>query len=364
MSAHTGKAQGSVATLPVLEASPLESPSLGAPHATLPHAARPLILVVDDEPGERRALEDHLRHRFRVVAASSGPDALRILVEQDVAVILSDERMPGMTGSELLTRARRDHPDSVRVLVTGYSDERALVRAVNDGGIYFHLSKPWAPSELDTVLSGAAEHARVLRENRGLIVQLEGANADLEQRVAVRTRELEEANSQIAALARTDSLTGLPNRRAFDEALAREVTRANRSGRPLVLAIADLDHFKAINDDFGHPTGDAVLAAVGAAVRSLLRSYDQAARYGGEELALLLPDTSLQHGAEVAERARAAVASLVVPGCDRPVTLSLGVAQLLPGEEPASLLGRSDAALYGAKQAGRDRVFKAVQVTG
>ena len=171
--------------------------------------------------------------------------------------------------------------------------------------------------------------------------------------------ELQEANGRIAEMARTDSLTGLPNRRAFDERLVLEVARAHRSHTPLVLALADVDHFKRVNDDFGHPVGDAVLVAVGSALGSALRSYDQAARYGGEELVLLLPHTSLEQGAEVAERVRAAVASLVVPGCARPVTVSVGVAELLPSEEPASLLRRVDTALYRAKQGGRDRVARA-----
>jgi diguanylate cyclase (GGDEF)-like protein len=332
---------------------------MAAASAAPPVPARPAVLVVDDEPEVPLAIADQLRRRFRVVPASSGKEALRLLGEQDFDVILSDQRMPGMTGAELLTRARREHPEAVRVLLTGYSDLPALVHAVNEGGIYFHLSKPWASAELETVLGGAAEHARVLRENRGLVAQLENANADLEKRVAARTHDLVEANARIAEMARTDSLTGLPNRRAFDEALAREVARAHRSGTPLVLALADLDHFKRINDEFGHPVGDAVLAAAGACLRSLLRSYDQAARYGGEELALLLPDTTVEQGFVVAERVRAAVASLVVPGCGRAVTVSVGVAGLAPAEEPASLVRRSDTALYAAKQAGRDRVVRA-----
>jgi two-component system, cell cycle response regulator len=332
---------------------------MAAASPALPPPSRPLVLVVDDEPQVPLAIADQLRRRFRVVPASSGKEALRLLDEQDFDVILSDQRMPGMTGSELLSRARREHPDAARVLITGYSDLPALVSAVNEGGIYFHLAKPWGKAELDTVLGGAAEHARVLRENRKLVAQLETANAELEERVAARTFELEEANARIAELARTDSLTGLPNRRAFDEALVREVARAHRSGTALVLAFADLDHFKRVNDDFGHPVGDALLAAVGGTLRSLLRLYDHAARYGGEELALLLPETSLEQGGEVAERMRATIAALEVPGCARSVTLSVGLAALEPGEAEASLLRRADAAVYQAKHAGRNRVVRA-----
>jgi diguanylate cyclase (GGDEF)-like protein len=218
------------------------------------------------------------------------------------------------------------------------------------------------PGRLSLVGEPFRRHEEALRDE---LVRLSNEQATLSREDARKARaltralgELQEANRRITEMARTDSLTGLANRRDFDEVLVREVARARRSGGHLVLALADVDHFKRVNDDFGHPVGDAVLEAVGGALRSALRPYDHAARYGGEELALLLPDTSLEQGSVVAERVRAAVASLVVSGCGRPVTVSLGVAELAAGEDGASLLGRCDTALYAAKNAGRDRVVR------
>jgi diguanylate cyclase (GGDEF)-like protein len=162
----------------------------------------------------------------------------------------------------------------------------------------------------------------------------------------------------LALASRRDGLTGLPNRRAFDEELAREVARAARSGAPLALVVLDVDRFKAVNDGHGHPAGDAVLREVAARAAAAIRQGDLAARLGGEEFALLLPGADLSGAAELAERVRAAVAGAPVPAAGQSiaVTVSLGCAALAPGEAPEALLGRADARLYEAKRTGRDRV--------
>lgn len=167
-------------------------------------------------------------------------------------------------------------------------------------------------------------------------------------------RELEE----LARLAREDALTRLPNRRALDEALAREVARAARSGGALAAIALDVDHFKRVNDAHGHAAGDAVLAAVAARAAAALRAGDLLARAGGEEFAALLPGAGLAEAAEAAERIRAAVAAEPVQACGQAiaVTVSLGCAALGPGEDGAALLARADARLYAAKAGGRDRV--------
>ncbi len=164
----------------------------------------------------------------------------------------------------------------------------------------------------------------------------------------------------LARLARRDALTGAANRRAFDEALAREAARAARSGEPLSVALLDVDRFKQVNDLHGHAAGDAVLAAVAARAAGALRAGDLLARVGGEEFAILLPGADLARSAEAAERVRARVAEAPVPlpgGGAIEVTASLGCAALLPGEaDGASLLARADARLYEAKGAGRNCV--------
>lgn len=158
--------------------------------------------------------------------------------------------------------------------------------------------------------------------------------------------------------ANNDSLTGLPNKRATDDTLKRMVAQANRSITPLAAVMLDLDHFKQINDRFGHGKGDEVLAAVGAAMRSSLRASDFAGRFGGEEFLLLLPDTTIDGALQVAEKIRNTIATITVPGVERDITASLGIAALLDHAGNASgLLREADRALYAAKAAGRNRTI-------
>lgn len=156
--------------------------------------------------------------------------------------------------------------------------------------------------------------------------------------------------------ANNDPLTGLPNKRATEETLKRMVAQANRSISPFSAVMLDLDHFKQINDRYGHALGDDVLAAVGAAIRSCLRESDFGGRFGGEEFLVLLPDTDAVGAMQVAERIRATIAALQIPGVDREITASLGVAGLL--EHAGSSLGllrEADRAQYAAKAAGRNQ---------
>ena len=167
--------------------------------------------------------------------------------------------------------------------------------------------------------------------------------------------------------AATDSLTGLPNRRALDDTIKRMVAQTSRALAPMATLMCDLDHFKEINDRFGHGRGDDVLAGVGAALTHSLRAGDFAGRYGGEEFLILLPATGVEGAVEAAERIRAAVAAIRVPAVDRHISLSVGIAVIPDHAVDAQSLERaSDRALYTAKKAGRDRaeVFNATSDSG
>ena len=168
---------------------------------------------------------------------------------------------------------------------------------------------------------------------------------------------LARSERRLAEAVRTDALTGLPNRRSMDEHLARAIGAARRSGLPAAVLMVDVDRFKQVNDTYGHDAGDAVLKAVGAGMRTVVRGGEIAGRWGGEEFLVLLPDTSAADAARVAERLRAAIEArpVDVRGTSVTVTASIGVAASASAEA-AELVGRADDALYRAKAAGRNRV--------
>jgi len=157
--------------------------------------------------------------------------------------------------------------------------------------------------------------------------------------------------------AATDALTGLPNNRAIQETIKRMVAQATRSSTPMSAVIFDLDHFKQVNDTFGHAAGDEVLAAVGVLAASTVRESDFVGRYGGEEFVMLLPETAVDGAVLAADKLRRAISTIKVPGVDRHLTASFGVATLPDDADDSALLLRAaDRALYAAKKAGRDRV--------
>ncbi len=168
--------------------------------------------------------------------------------------------------------------------------------------------------------------------------------------------QLKALNLALAEASRTDALTGLPNRRSMMERLDAELARAEREGTPTAVIMADVDHFKEINDSRGHEAGDRVLSALGDVLRTVLREYDFCARWGGEEFLFLLPNTTLEGALQAVQRIRDHLAE--EPLDPRP-TMSYGVAWRHAGEDRTSLLARADGALYAAKEGGRNRVVTA-----
>jgi diguanylate cyclase (GGDEF)-like protein len=199
------------------------------------------------------------------------------------------------------------------------------------GSVLLNRATPYAEAEEQRIRDSVSQAAPVLANLRNLAV------------------------AEIRAA--TDGLTGLPNKRAVTDALKRTFAQATTTKEPMALLLIDLDHFKQINDQRGHGVGDQVLANVGATLRASLRSGDFAGRNGGEEFAILLPDTEISSGLEIAERIRAAIAEISLPGSDVTVTASIGVAGFPDHGSTLERLERlADAALYVAKRQGRNRV--------
>jgi diguanylate cyclase (GGDEF)-like protein len=218
-----------------------------------------------------------------------------------------------------------------------------------------------AQEKLDALVLDANRRLVEMNNNyERVLVQLEQLIHEKDQLAA----QLRRANEELATVAATDSLTGLPNRRAFEQALRRDLARAERSKEPLAVVMIDVDFFKRVNDTYGHATGDVVLRSLADVLRATLRTGDIAARLGGEEFVALLPNASVEGGKIVAERLRAKLENTAMPGPAGTfnVTASFGVASVQGAAcrgADSSLLERADAALYEAKRSGRNRVVAA-----
>jgi len=213
-----------------------------------------------------------------------------------------------------------------------------------------------------------AEPGERLREQvdsmRGGVDRMGRSLSTLNDRLEASNREIQQLHAELKRArdeASIDPLTGCVNRRGFDVELLRLSVEATRLGLPLSIVIFDIDHFKKINDSYGHPFGDQVIRAVGQALTALTQRKDVAARYGGEEFALLMPDTPARNAFDAAERIRNAIArGYIKRGATDStignITISAGVAQFVPNEDPCAMVERADRALYASKQAGRNRV--------
>jgi two-component system cell cycle response regulator len=294
------------------------------------------VLVADDHKDAADSLAILLRMwGHDPVVVYDGFSAVARLQEPDAPPLaLLDWMMPGVNGIEIcwLLRQDRNRPYTYIVLVTGKGGKDQMVSGL-EAGADDYLVKPPDPSELRARLNTAQ---RIL---------------DLQDQLLATQRLLHEQATH-------DALTGLWNRLAILEALDREVARSLRERRPLTIIMADLDHFKQINDSFGHLVGDSVLRQTAHRLLMTLRPYDTVGRYGGEEFLLVLPGCDADSGFALAERLRSNISAEPTADDDHPiqVTVSLGVATLQPGMSASELLRIADEGLYAAKRAGRNRV--------
>jgi len=308
-----------------------KSPGGGGPMAA--------ILVIDDSESQRAQIRATLESAGlfeRILEACDGLRGLKILLETPVDVVLCDLELPGLDGEKLL-RARTASPERADVpflFLTASANLDRKARLLEDGACDA-IAKPFHPADL---VARLRLHLKIKQLQDELLVK----------------------NETLARLSTIDGLTGLRTRRYVTEVLSIEFLRARRYGSPLAAVMADLDEFKAVNDRYGHPAGDAVLRGVAQLLLSGLRATDVAGRYGGEEILVVLPQNTLRGAAVVAERWRQGVeaTSFVAPdGRLVRATVSLGVAGFHPRHEsPDDLVADADAALYRAKAAGRNRV--------
>lgn len=296
------------------------------------------VLIADDDAVARRVMERQLTTwGYSVVAASDREAAWRILSGPDApGIALLDWEMLGLDGQELCSRVRAMRPEryTFLFLLTRRDNTADLVSGL-EAGADDYLRKPCDPAEL-------AARLRVGQRNVMLYQELRAA------REALRT------------LAHQDGLTGVLNRRGVLEVLDAEVAAMERRSAPLALAMLDLDHFKRVNDTWGHPAGDEVLCETARRIRRVIRPYDRVGRLGGEEFLVVLPGCPPRALDDVAERIRSAVAEehYAVEGRQLRVTCSIGVALVPTAREAVATLRCVDEALYRAKNGGRNRVVR------
>ncbi len=290
------------------------------------------ILIVDDSVMNLEVLSRILRpgadgggagNNYRVLIAKSGAAALEKATSEKPDLILMDIIMPGMNGFDVLHELKQS--DITRhipvIIITGLDGVADEERGFELGAVDY-ITKPFHTS---LVRARVMTHLRIVEQMR-----------------------------IIERLSLTDTLTGLPNRRNFDNRLSVEWGRAIREGVALSMLMIDIDHFKRYNDTYGHQRGDIVLGVVAGAIQShLKRAADLAARWGGEEFAVILPDTNAEGAQRVAEQIRRGIESSPLG-----VTVSVGGATMIPAIENDAdeLLRQADAALYDAKESGRNRV--------
>ena len=359
------------------------------PKKAQPFVESPKIIVVDDDPGVLRLLTRLLQKKYEVTAFSSAKEALKYLRAEQVDVIISDYMMAGMDGIQFIQKTLELAPDAKRIITTGFYDVETVVASINEAQIDFFLTKPLNSDGLyqavDKMWSNRLlqkERDLLAAQNHEMVKELKAFNKKLEGTVKERTtsltgtnRKLKKAlqeienknraltllNESLNVLATVDPLTSLYNRREFLIRLSLEWDRYQRHKRPFALIMADIDHFKLVNDTYGHECGDSVLRDIADLMRKQKRRNDVVCRYGGEEFMLLLPETRLKPAFKVAESLRNLVAEFDFR-CKKHrlhVRISLGLAGMEEHnpESETDLVLIADQGLYRAKNEGRDRTI-------
>lgn len=307
------------------------------------------VLLVEDDPTMLLLLKSMLQAAgHRVTTARNGVEALAVIQQNPPQLLVSDWLMPQMDGLTLCRQLRNsDVGKNIYVIIlTAQESPERLVEAF-DAGADDYLTKPITPQIF---------FARLKAGQR--LVQLQSELAFDRDQMARFAKELGEANERLQKLALTDVLTGLPNRRAAMEQLERVWSLSERNRLPLVCMMIDIDHFKAINDQFGHPIGDVALQHVANTLRQMIRTQDMVCRVGGEEFVVICPDTQRDAAYQVAERFCKQVESSPINIVQPPLhlTISIGVAiKTAATKSTDGLLSEADKALYQAKQTGRNR---------
>ena len=291
------------------------------------------ILVVDDDEAIKNSVEEFLIiQNYKVKTAVNAQKALDILQIFNADIVITDITMQGMDGLELTKKIKAKYHADVMVM-TGYSAEYSYEEAVKAGASDF-IFKPFRFEELELRISRVLRESEIKQERVNLLKKLE-------------------------KLAITDALTKLYNSRHFFSEIKTEIMRNKRYSHDLSLLILDIDFFKKYNDNWGHVEGDRVLMEIGKTIKSCMRSMDTAYRYGGEEFAILLPETGIEEACVVGTRIKDTISDLIFEpefGEKQSIKISIGATEIIDGEDYKTFIKRADKALYKSKDTGRDKL--------
>lgn len=316
------------------------------------------ILIVDDRLENLLVLESLLENMdCNIIKATSGNDALGLMLDYEFALVLLDVQMPDMDGFETAELMRMNSKTRFVpiIFVTAISKEQRCLFKGYEVGAVDYLFKPIEPVILQSKV-------RIFLElyNQKKIVEEQAALLELKIK---ELSELKEANFKLENLSVSDGLTGIANRRAFDNYINISLKNCARSGEPISLIMADIDYFKAYNDNYGHLQGDDCLIKVAKGLASSIkRPLDFVARYGGEEFAVILPEVDEKGARVIAEKIKENIAALMLlhehSKVSPYVTLSLGIATIWPGDSwsVSEFIDNADKALYEAKFNGRNQI--------
>jgi len=333
------------------------------------------LLVVDDNEEHLDLMVEILKSdsRYTLFRAASGEEALEVLAGNDIQIVILDVVMPGMDGYEVCRQIRRRYklkPIQI-VMISGFNHKNDLDELLELGADDF-ISKPITALEMQARLKAALIRLRDQTKLYGTLQaedqpdsknysSLMAENLQLRQeyqKVRRINEELQQNCTQLEQLASLDALSGLLNRRTLFKRIEIEIERTTRLDWPLTGVMIDIDHFKRVNDNYGHQCGDIVIQAIGTRLNKSLRKYDYAGRYGGEEFFVIFSNTNADIAQSIAERFRMEMEQKRFTCAEDEfcVTVSAGVAQFNPGEPPERWINRADAAMYQAKQRGRNQV--------
>jgi two-component system cell cycle response regulator len=335
---------------------------------------KPLVMLVDDEIENINVLRQLLESRFKIITGLNGAEALELIDNMvdptTIQLIISDQRMPKVTGVEFLEKIVDRMPDTIRIILTGYSDIQVIIDSINKAKLYKFMTKPFDPVELSLTVQRGVEAYQMRKKLLEYTKNLEHLVAERTEDLNTKNEALVQSLDNLEKMSLSDQLTGACNRHFLKKFLPQEVAKFQRekkletsTAQGFGIIMLDIDYFKHVNDTYGHDAGDKVLVQFTKILKEICRESDWLVRWGGEEFVIIARDLSLEGLEQLAERIRVNVASYQFDlGCEQYIfrTCSIGLAsfpfinhkfEALTWQET---LNFADLALYVAKNNGRN----------